>query len=125
MEGFFPVKIRRSRLGKGLLLYDGKLCCLGHICHAFGIPLAQLDRVGCLWQLPQRYWGNLPEGLRPYRDSSREEHSSALEAEIMRINDDANLSTEDREFHLSLLAASVGIELIFEGEYRGEKEGHH
>lgn len=113
--GLFHITIRRSRLGRGLLLAEGKLCCLGHICRAAEIPLQELEGNGCLWQISERYWGNLPLELQPYRDRRGDPTPPPLGTQIMQVNDDESLSSADREFHLRRLAATAGIELIFEG----------
>lgn len=115
METRFPVRIRRSRLGRGLLLHNGKLCCLGHICHAFNIPLTQLNQAGCLWQIYERYWGNLPFALRPYIEDG-ERLVPELATEIMRVNDDNTLPAADKEHLLWVLCATAGIDLSFEGD---------
>ncbi len=102
--------IDRAQWGQNWLLsgFDGKLCCLGHLGRACGIP-------------PQRLWGQcLPSNLsladqRLYPERTRLGEFFGLAA---KINDNADWSMEERERRLKFLFKSRGIKLTFIGKPR-------
>ncbi len=102
--------IDRAQWGQNWLLsgFDGKLCCLGHLGRACGIPLRRLRG--------QRMPSNLSlADQRLYPERTRLGELFELAS---GINDDEYLSMEERERRLKFLFKSRGIKLTFIGKPR-------
>lgn len=116
------VIITRKYWGTGSLRdEEGKRCCLGFVCEAYGVPKSNtLDEQlpSCLppedrkilpkWLLDEK-WNSFGYDYTPSKDISDMRAASA-------INDDLVLTNYKREELLKPIFAKHGIKLIFRGK---------
>jgi len=104
---------RFTNLGLALLLNSlGRMCCIGQMCQASGVPDYALEDWGCPCSLKNNKvptWMTINSG----RDNSE------IVSEMMEVNDDRKINQPKRESKLKGLAASIGIKLIFRGRLGG------
>lgn len=95
---------------------DGLMCCLGHLAKSCGIDEAAMLNIETVASLA--HYTNLPEPLKflTYRQNGEWRDTTPATC-LMHINDDAGLSYETREAHLTTEFALHGIEVVFVGEY--------
>lgn len=107
--------------GKGptqLLNSDGFMCCLGMVCEQMGIPRTHfLDILHPEDVLGLAKFESINNFL-VYKSDVREEYSNTLFAcNAMNINDDVNITSEEREAKLKEHFATKGIEIEFINDY--------
>jgi hypothetical protein len=100
--------IPREKWGAGALVRsDGKMCCLGHLGKACGVPVAEMLSMG------------MPSGLdydrrflfpKKFRDKFMADDLAA------KINDDTHMSGPEKERQLKILFSSRDIKLTFTGK---------
>lgn len=124
-------KYQHGRLPTLLLGSDGMMCCLGHCAIQLGATPEDIDDVGEPSDIP---FGKLsafskatPElnsdciiavaTTSDLDNESGEYLTSELGNEAITINDDMNITREERESKLTALFARHGHELTFTGDY--------
>lgn len=107
--------IKRSEWGQGALrrLDNGKMCCLGFLSKACGVPDSELFEHGCILAYPRYEWidkyglnawaARLPWALPP----------STLAGLAAEINDSDVYTIAEKEEKLTKLFAENGIALTF------------
>lgn len=106
----FVVKRSTWFRGKGhvvsaLLRSDNKMCCVGFLCIAAGATSSQILNKKCI----SRHIGL---DMEYFTESSGASSNIALK--IYEINDNMDLTDEQREEKLTELFKSIGIEIKFE-----------
>ena len=98
-----------------LLNQNGYMCCLGQICMQDGVDAGALARKGTPKFVSERH---LPDD-HWLLEKNKEGYTtdSDIAVQMIETNDNKFCSLEEREELLILLAASVGHELEFVGEY--------
>lgn len=93
-EGHYRSKLLRAS--------DGKMCCLGFLALACGIPAENIKNKSSLAEI--KYWQNL--SVKLFVNNNLEE--------IEEVNDDERiLSKEKRQTKLTELFSKIEIEIIF------------
>lgn len=108
------IVITRKYWGTGRLLshYDGKMCCLGFACVAYGMSKKNIEDIG----MPSHLLvgsgkSKLPTWLLQVGDECFSDACTAAQ-----INDDAKLTMPEKEEQLKPLFAKHGIRLVFRGK---------
>lgn len=96
-EGFLPSRLVRSQ--------DNKMCCLGFLGVACGIPKEKMMNIGSPFYLNQNKW---PEKLISNLDTG----FGACQ-NLMAINDTQSLNDPEREAELTKEFASIDIQVEF------------
>lgn len=106
--------ISGNGIGKGptrLLNEDGFMCCLGQIELQLGLTFDQILDKG------KPHMVKIENILTKRKKTTLPEYSdSLLSKNAMSINDNSNLTTEQRITELTNLFSQHGHELVFEGE---------
>jgi hypothetical protein len=101
---------------------DGKMCCLGFFGLACGLPPERITNVGTPeniprdrpYQTPVQVWSafqKVGEGL--FRDCDPGYTLSHTCKELMKTNDEVDLTPQEREEEISRLFAAIGVEVSF------------
>ncbi len=103
--------------GDGMLRRDsdGKQCCLGFVCRVAGIQAVRLLGEGMPVDVCRREddgFNAVPKLLTGLVDTAHG-FSSTVAKELAAINDDTNLTHQEREAALKPLAAKVGLRFVF------------
>jgi hypothetical protein len=112
------VVIDRSQWGQRYLhnTRTNKQCCLGFACQAYGVPVSEMRGVGMPSHLSSHLQDRLPKWMVGDNPSWRTQ-SDLLDASLAaKINDDPNLSWDEREELLKPIFQKHQIELVFIGE---------
>lgn len=134
------IEISRARWGRGQStgsalkrVDDGKMCCLGFVCLAAGIPEENLEGMGYPHSLFLRetytavpfdhtskpvegplYCQSIPDMLRPFIIGEFTAfYRSSLTTDLAQANDDPTLIDSKREARLIEIAAEHGYEFVF------------
>jgi hypothetical protein len=87
------------------------MCCLGHISLQCGFTQGEINYVTSPGKLTERlYHKPIPEEYRWLADDGC---NSDLSSDMMRINDDKEISDSVRELELKLIVQKAGHELEF------------
>lgn len=106
----------QSMTGKGdtqLLNDQGFMCCLGFRCHQMGVPKKELLNMAtpdCLndWDIPDLL---TTSPLGTVIDSK-------FTTEAIRINDNPDISSKEREKQIKEHFATIGVTVEFTGKYK-------
>lgn len=132
--GISTAALAGSGRGETLLLNQhGYRCCLGFVCSQLGVADTDLKFVAGPVALAERGRfdsKNLPDDLRQqvieqlrYRQGLQTRSmTSDLTRAAVAINDNGDISRDERERKLTDLFATYGHELVFEGEYEPTPE---
>jgi hypothetical protein len=106
------VIIDRARWGMSYLRSpdDGKQCCLGFACEAYGITVDKMVRVGMPCSLALPLQEKLPKWLATNEVYADNERAS-------EINDDPRISWSEKEKLLKPLFKKHRINLVFKGKF--------
>ena len=91
----------------------GNMCCLGFYSKACGVEDIQI--IG----LPSAYVNmrkTIPECFKPFIEDAKLEwgyEGSHLQGQLIRVNDDASLTEQERETRIKQLFATIGVEVEF------------
>lgn len=137
------VEISRAKWGRGQPIGsalkrgdDGKMCCLGFVCVAAGVPEEKLVNVGYPGNLfmPRiikatgmvsggntmagpMYGEPVPEALQPLIggrfDNPGSSGSDERVLKMARVNDGTEFSESEREDRLTEMAKGFGLEFVF------------
>ncbi len=102
----------KSKTGIGntyLLNPQSFMCCLGFRCHQMGIPKEDLLLNPCPTSLSKDW--NIPDLL-----TSRG-NNSAFTVKAMKINDNSDITSEEREKQITEHFATIGVTVEFKGKY--------
>lgn len=116
MTGVQKFTINRATWDKEYLCWSGKMCVLGQIAHASGIPEQSLGGKTRLYLLQRSELYKLPKCLQPVADLDGDLADIRLAVEAMSIND-SPCTKEALEADLTKLFRSHGVELSWVGHY--------
>lgn len=111
----------RSDAWSSMLLNGEKLrCCMGFLAEACGLHNNTIEGIAVFRLLPSEEFWKLPEALRPVLDDVEHKidgitryKDAVATGELYRINDDPDLTDEEREKRLYEKLLSLGIEVGF------------
>lgn len=109
--------IDRAKWGSGALLRDGRMCCLGFMSKACGVPDDMLEGrlfPGYKWPVPEAF---KPSAPRP-TDVPNTDRARGAAVDASNINDDKGIDWPDKEVQLIKLFKEHGITLSFYGEHQ-------
>lgn len=108
----------RGTMDSFLLRHDGKMCCLGFLSRAVGLPEAEIRHRLTPVSLTDEQCKTYPEWLRPHLDPlmPNVRRNSIVAHDLMGVNDQLNVHDSAREAKLVARFAELGIELEFTGE---------
>jgi hypothetical protein len=104
--------IDRARWGTSWLRRpdNGKQCCLGFACEAYGIPVDKMVGVPLPCNLDLPLQEKLPKWLADYESHSDNEKAST-------INDNPKISWSEKEKLLKAIFKKHRINLVFKGKF--------
>lgn len=101
--------IRTGEGSTALLNLDGFMCCLGFRCHQMGIPKKELLGRGVPEALSKNW--DIPDLVNEI-GSDTDFTDTAIE-----INDDRDITREEREKEITEHFATIGVTVEFKGKY--------
>lgn len=112
---------RNSRHSK--LLVGGKLCCLGFHALACGLRKDEIEDMGTPRSAIVQHKLDIPEGMRfLFGDSIDHPPHSAAARTLMEINDDEQITDDEREKQLTTVFTQYGWAVTFIGPELPEGE---
>ncbi len=96
---------------------DGKMCCLGFLGLACGVPAEELQYQGHFSSMSREARSVLPPGFvdESLVDGGGSSFETAACNYIILVNDATHLSDADRELYITFQLVALGIEVKFEG----------